>query len=860
VVLGDGGMFFRRATPKYADVYQPTQKVYIRWDGSQERLLIQTKYEGPAEEMVWIVPVPSEPTVERADGAIFNDLSKLTYDPAIDYTDFIGLDSRTWVATAGGGSGSSSSPVEWHERIGDYDVALLRPVGGEDVIQWLNANDFAVPETINPVLEDYVADGWWMVAARIYPDALSVITSEKLAKGTLHPLEMTFQSEACVFPMRLTRMAAGPVEELIYIEGPAHYEPATLVDGNWQIDLFGGPVREVTEGYTLTNLQHTTKILDGEVQVATSSRLTKLRRVFFPEEMTEDLVFQELDLPSWLAGNDLSQIAQAATQYGRWRDPNGVAPLDAALSAEALTQVIPPEDEYMEWPSPSARFLTWGGMQMWSWSPSDEKWLQYPGCAHLRSCIWALGEIGIKHEIGQAAREKLLRCARHDNQFIRMEAYVALTKTRSETLGSILIDRLTDVLGGGVLPNLWTFDLWIPESELDLATDWIVSYGAPQQKDAWIDTLNTLIADVNASSVYHFGPEYSAPVAYNWPEWIIWRAARTQDERLLPTLEELHSQLPPGGVDSAGMFLWRAEAACGLTGATATVVRTVLDDEAQILSDGQAPGTGGLTSLDNYYNSMAPHSLRVQILRRQRLACVLFPMPTQAADTAIRLALSDEAISDWYVLYLLAGIKEPTAADKEQFMRIWDSQDEDRRLLAIDVLYVWGDVQMLMELYASAGFAEIKSEIGWASAALKASDATSIIEEQIHDSWNPDWLALNLPFIHPLTDRIGRPLADHLNEEMKRVEHALYDYFHPTSGILDEERLAALKRVAADETIHAGMRFDLLGVDYGGTEWGLPLLEQAARDILAVDTSDATVHRINSMMKSVGDSGFVVEQ
>ncbi len=44
VALGDGGMFFRRGPSyRYADVFQPTQKVYIRWDGSQEKLLIQTK-------------------------------------------------------------------------------------------------------------------------------------------------------------------------------------------------------------------------------------------------------------------------------------------------------------------------------------------------------------------------------------------------------------------------------------------------------------------------------------------------------------------------------------------------------------------------------------------------------------------------------------------------------------------------------------------------------------------------------------------------------------------------------------------------------------------------------------------------
>ena len=90
-VLGDGGMFFRRTMPKYADVYQPTQKVYIRWDGSQERLLIQTKYEGPAEEMVWIVPVPSEPTVERADPNLFTELSKQTQWPDLSVTNFVAL-------------------------------------------------------------------------------------------------------------------------------------------------------------------------------------------------------------------------------------------------------------------------------------------------------------------------------------------------------------------------------------------------------------------------------------------------------------------------------------------------------------------------------------------------------------------------------------------------------------------------------------------------------------------------------------------------------------------------------------------------------------------------------------------------
>lgn len=890
--FGDGGVFIRRPSYTYADVFQPTQKVYIRWDGSQEKLLIQTKYEGPAEEMVWIVPVPSQPTVEKADGSIFQDLSKETLDPAIDCTDFLGLDMSAWTTAGGITSGSDTSVVEWYERIGDFDVALLRPVGGEDVNEWLNANGFATPEAINPVLADYVHAGWWMVAAKIAPEALTPITRDKLAKGTLHPLEMTFRSSACVYPMRLTRLVAGPVEELIYIEGPHHYEPATLAEGNWEITLFGGPVRTVPQDYRLSDMEYTLEIVEGRAQTEVKSCLTKLRRVFEPSEMTEDIVFRKLDLAQWLASKDLTpptppitppdqrpdpraqaeferqvagsapvRIAQAATQYGRWRDPNGISPLVNALSAEALDKVIPPTQDFQPWPSPSAKFLFWWGTGKWSPLPTKEGWAAYPGCTHLRSCIWALGEIGVEHEIGQAAEEKLLECAHHDNEIIRMEAYVALTKVHSEGLGAFLIGRLTDVLCSGPWPVPWWPDFRAVAAELDVATDWILYCGAPEQRDAWIDMLRGFITGIDPNTLYDGGFERSVDIAWYWPEWIVWCTARTQDARLLPALEGLHARLSPEKANTVGPFLARVEAACGSADASAAVVRQVLDREAQILSAGQAPGTGGIMSLDNlYYSSIVPQSLRVRVLQRRGLACALFPMPIPAADATMRRALADETINDWYTLYLLTGIKKPQACDKEKLLRLWDSRDTDHRLLAIDVVYVWGDKKMLMDLYVDAEFAKVKSEIAWALAALKIVEGDFIIEEQVRDSWNADWLSLGKTFIHPDgTSRRGWYATGTLPMETGRNEQALWNYFHPISGILDDARLAILKRLTTDRTIHAGMRFDLLGKDYGGTDWGLPLLEQAARDILAADSSDATKNRINSMMKAVGNSGFAID-
>ncbi|UCF16753.1 MAG: DUF2330 domain-containing protein [Phycisphaerales bacterium] len=227
VAWSDGKVFIR--ANKEADIYQPTQKVYIRFEGSEEKLLLQTKYEGPAEEMVWIVPVPSEPKVEKGDPNVFEELSKRTQGRDFSYTYFPNLQSHS-----AGAVGMPPGTVKWRKRIGHYDVVLLSPVGGEHVIKWLNSNQFGVPDEAIPILNDYISKKWWMVAAKIHRDALTEVTRDKLAKGTLHPLEFTFKSSKCIYPLRLTSLTAGPVEELIYIEGPTHYEPVT-VRKNWDI-------------------------------------------------------------------------------------------------------------------------------------------------------------------------------------------------------------------------------------------------------------------------------------------------------------------------------------------------------------------------------------------------------------------------------------------------------------------------------------------------------------------------------------------------------------------------------------------------------------------------------------------------
>ncbi len=693
IAWGDGSMFVRWNHD--ADILQPTQKVYIHHEEGLERLVIQTKYEGPAEEMVWLVPVPAQPTVERGDPNLFKELGKATRRLDISHTDFVAL------RFAGGSVDRGSDPVEWRRRIGDYDVVLLAPIGEEDVIAWLNANEFGVPEEATPILADYIANQWWMVAARIHPDALTEITEEALANGTLHPLDMTFESSECVYPLRLPSLAAGPVEELIYIEGPSHYQPATLAHGDWSIEVHGGPTYTLPDEYAHSAVDQVEEILTGRVMINSERYLTKLRRVFEPEEMTDDLIFEAMDYTRFLASNDANRIAQAATQLGRHRDPAGMPGLVAAIAPAALEQAQPQAEHCSIWLAPSARILSIGGV-------FDHSVV----CQHLRSCIWALGEIGIQHAMNPLVETALLRCARHDSQLIRMEAYTALIKLRARSLGPTLSERLGEILESLPTPmgSPWWPEVITVIAEMDMLIDWIERFGTIQQKESVIKTLSSMLESLSAELETTLADSAFSP--YRWAGWIVWRAALTPDPQLLVPLQDFRDRLGPETVDRNFEFLLTAEAACGSSEAFTLVVQHMAEDPDTLHirdSDGHA-----------YIPSLTRRNEEVTLRQWTRWqAGPSSPyydrdMPSDIRDTIARTALETEGLSDWRVLYVLGHIASPLAEEHEHLMDIWDRNTGAIRVVAVDLLYAWGDSDTLLQLYEETDDLDVQAEITWA--------------------------------------------------------------------------------------------------------------------------------------------------
>ena len=130
----DGKLFVWRN--EAIDIHQPEQKAVIYWEGSTERLILQSKFAGPPEDMVWIIPVPAEPQVNEASIVIFEKLSQKTQDLDLIHTWFPDPYQTMGI--------EEPDPLQWERRIGAFEVALLNPAGNDNVVTWLRAHENSI--------------------------------------------------------------------------------------------------------------------------------------------------------------------------------------------------------------------------------------------------------------------------------------------------------------------------------------------------------------------------------------------------------------------------------------------------------------------------------------------------------------------------------------------------------------------------------------------------------------------------------------------------------------------------------------------------------------------------------------------
>ncbi|MGA2747357.1 MAG: DUF2330 domain-containing protein [Verrucomicrobiota bacterium] len=213
---------------KQKDINEPTQKAIILHDKGREDMVLQVKYEGPAEEFGWLIPVPGLPEVRKGSMDCFYELSRLTQ------RSFGRMGSASAGMSRGMGEDAGVNVIKV-ETVGAYEVAVLSATNAVSLGEWLEAHHFAFPKEKQDVLDGYIKKQWYFVAAKIDPTqegfvmqrslpkkepdrpTISPSIRKQLANGELHPLVISFPSERCVFPLAISAVNGKSSEISLYV-------------------------------------------------------------------------------------------------------------------------------------------------------------------------------------------------------------------------------------------------------------------------------------------------------------------------------------------------------------------------------------------------------------------------------------------------------------------------------------------------------------------------------------------------------------------------------------------------------------------------------------------------------------------
>jgi hypothetical protein len=172
------------------------------------------------------------------------------------------------------------------QRVGIYDVSVVRSDDAKGLIHWLNEHDFTFGDSDTAVFDSYVSKGWCFVVAIINP---SIGEEERriASEGLAAPLILRFPHPTPIYPVALTGTGGFETEILIYLA------TATKMTANDRLTLrFAGEMRE-------SSLELLTADIDPEgffdPKKMNFPYLCKFKDRLTPDRMSEDIVFSEAE-------------------------------------------------------------------------------------------------------------------------------------------------------------------------------------------------------------------------------------------------------------------------------------------------------------------------------------------------------------------------------------------------------------------------------------------------------------------------------------------------------------------------------------------------------------------------------------
>jgi Uncharacterized protein conserved in bacteria (DUF2330) len=208
---------------KDKDVLQPAQKAFLTWDDKEkvETFTVQPKFEGNAADFGMVIPTPAKPKLDEMPRDFFKELAVFTILEPMDISKYKNF--KNGRGNGGPSDEKAKEPKKETVKVleagvvGSLDYKIIQASKADDLYEWLKDNKYSYSGD-EATLDFYIKKKWFFTVMKIDPMQMKK-RKDGSYEGEVTPTRFTFASEKLVYPLKITQISVkDQTEALFYVQ------------------------------------------------------------------------------------------------------------------------------------------------------------------------------------------------------------------------------------------------------------------------------------------------------------------------------------------------------------------------------------------------------------------------------------------------------------------------------------------------------------------------------------------------------------------------------------------------------------------------------------------------------------------
>jgi Uncharacterized protein conserved in bacteria (DUF2330) len=217
------GGCFHPPTQTVSDITD--ERMLLAVSTTQTTLYDQIEYSGSPTSFAWVLPIHGTVTVGLSADILFGSIDTLTATqinppPRNCPSPNCSLNAPTAASDNGatsGDNGGGSVQVLAQANVGPYATVQLHSNDSSALDAWLTENGFDIPAAVQPILDQYVKEGFDFLAMKLLPNQ---------GVQAMRPVRVTMPGASFSLPLRMASVGTGAVTGItIWVVADGRYEP-----------------------------------------------------------------------------------------------------------------------------------------------------------------------------------------------------------------------------------------------------------------------------------------------------------------------------------------------------------------------------------------------------------------------------------------------------------------------------------------------------------------------------------------------------------------------------------------------------------------------------------------------------------